>query len=124
MKEAKSWTARLAGVCSCFSEPDEEGHIKISETCPMMERCSRYALWTLLKRTDVPPLQIPFTIAIMRTGLYSRAEIVSALCEVFQVSISRANVIWSNSLIKLKSSGLDCYKTKEGKRYIAEKKNF
>jgi hypothetical protein len=126
MRDSKSWTVRLAGACECFSEPDENGQVEISPFCPLKNNCTKYGLHSLfdanahgLPAGTVPPLQIPFVMALLRSGLYTRAEIISATCEVFKVGINRANAIWYNTTKKLKESGIECLKNDEGIRYLS-----
>lgn len=125
MKQNKSWTVRLTGACECFSEKDEHGQIEVSNFCQLKDKCSKYELWRLLYSSSqglpagtVPPLQIPFTTALLRAGLYTRTEIISAICEVFDVQISRANQIYQNTVTKLKNKGVNCLKTDNNIRYL------
>jgi hypothetical protein len=126
MRNLKSWTVRLAGACECFSETNPRGQIEIKPECPLKETCSKYGLHTLFNASlnghepgFLPPLQVPFTMAILRSGLYTRPEIISAICEVFHVTINRANAIFYNTTKKLKESGIECLKADDGIRYLS-----
>lgn len=125
MKPNKSWTARLTGSCECFSEKDEQGKVTVSNVCQLENKCSKYELWRLLYSSSqglpagtIPPLQIPFTTALLRSGLYTRTEIISAICEVFNVKVQRSNQIYQNTLTRLKEKGVSCLKTDDNIRYL------
>ena len=125
MKSHHEWSTRLAGSCPCFSENLHGIGITVEPECKLLNQCTRYDLWKLLQAKspldptkEIPPLQIPFTTALMKSQLFTRSEIISSICSVFQVGVRRSTSIWGETLKNLNTKNMECVKGENNIRYI------
>lgn len=108
---------KLVNTCPCFTIDSNKlvEDITFNKVCD--NHCNNKILLQLLADTDIPN-KTDFVVSLIKTGKYSRAELLDVITYVYKVQQSTAMVIFNTAVSWLKNKGLRVETNDSGKKYL------
>ncbi len=105
MQALSKWTDKLSGYCACLERFPENIFVSVDCTarCPAQPLRDQFL-------AKGPPSKIEFTKNLIRTGTYSRKEIIAILRHQFKITYNTSSRKVDTAQRQLKKEGLTIYR--------------